>query len=323
MDELTAEQRMRLSRGIQQTRFWWLFHRCVPLCGKRYKNRPGLSYHYAHTHLASEEGDEAQDQDTRSPPNHRNENHRLLWDDTQAAVTVKEPHKYRDMQGHRQVAHTTCSHWGLLTLVLLLSFAPSPSAVSSTEPRAHPHICNFLIERINPCCPELPTQQSPGTPAVLLLLPEDSSPALLLLLPEDASLAVLPLFQRTHPLLSSCSSRGLIPCCSPAPPRGRIPCCPPAPPEDSSPAVLLLLPEDASPAVLLLLPEDASLAVLPLLQRTHPLLSSCSSQRTHPLLFSCSSQRTHPHHLSSMQKRNIDNAIYGCNEDCKSLKSNH
>ena len=42
----------------------------------RYKNRPGLSYHYAHTHLASEEGDEAQDQETRSPPNHRNENHR-------------------------------------------------------------------------------------------------------------------------------------------------------------------------------------------------------------------------------------------------------
>ncbi|XP_040598723.1 zinc finger protein DPF3 isoform X2 [Mesocricetus auratus] len=46
------------------------------ICGKRYKNRPGLSYHYAHTHLASEEGDEAQGQDTRSPPNHRNENHR-------------------------------------------------------------------------------------------------------------------------------------------------------------------------------------------------------------------------------------------------------
>ncbi|KAG5206862.1 hypothetical protein JEQ12_018435 [Ovis aries] len=48
---------------------------CI-VCGKRYKNRPGLSYHYAHTHLASEEGDEAQDQETRSPPNHRNENHR-------------------------------------------------------------------------------------------------------------------------------------------------------------------------------------------------------------------------------------------------------
>ncbi|XP_069738323.1 zinc finger protein neuro-d4 isoform X1 [Phaenicophaeus curvirostris] len=28
------------------------------MCGKRYKNRPGLSYHYTHTHLAEEEGDE-------------------------------------------------------------------------------------------------------------------------------------------------------------------------------------------------------------------------------------------------------------------------
>uniref|UniRef100_A0A4X2KVU3 PHD-type domain-containing protein n=1 Tax=Vombatus ursinus TaxID=29139 RepID=A0A4X2KVU3_VOMUR len=46
------------------------------VCGKRYKNRPGLSYHYAHTHLASEEGDEAREQETRSPPVHRNENHR-------------------------------------------------------------------------------------------------------------------------------------------------------------------------------------------------------------------------------------------------------
>ncbi|XP_039407863.1 zinc finger protein DPF3 isoform X6 [Corvus cornix cornix] len=46
------------------------------ICGKRYKNRPGLSYHYAHTHLASEEGDEAREQETRSSPVHRNENHK-------------------------------------------------------------------------------------------------------------------------------------------------------------------------------------------------------------------------------------------------------
>ncbi|XP_060117360.1 zinc finger protein DPF3 isoform X4 [Heteronotia binoei] len=46
------------------------------ICGKRYKNRPGLSYHYAHTHLASEEGDDAQEQETRSSPVHRNENHK-------------------------------------------------------------------------------------------------------------------------------------------------------------------------------------------------------------------------------------------------------
>ncbi|KAF7251606.1 Zinc finger protein DPF3 [Varanus komodoensis] len=48
------------------------------ICGKRYKNRPGLSYHYAHTHLASEEGDDAREQETRSPPVHRNENHKRL-----------------------------------------------------------------------------------------------------------------------------------------------------------------------------------------------------------------------------------------------------
>lgn len=29
------------------------------ICGKRYKNRPGLSYHYTHTHLAEEEGEES------------------------------------------------------------------------------------------------------------------------------------------------------------------------------------------------------------------------------------------------------------------------
>uniref|UniRef100_A0A8C5AJI8 Double PHD fingers 2 n=1 Tax=Gadus morhua TaxID=8049 RepID=A0A8C5AJI8_GADMO len=29
------------------------------ICGKRYKNRPGLSYHYAHSHLAQEEGEDA------------------------------------------------------------------------------------------------------------------------------------------------------------------------------------------------------------------------------------------------------------------------
>ncbi|KAE8587256.1 hypothetical protein XENTR_v10021910 [Xenopus tropicalis] len=47
------------------------------ICGKRYKNRPGLSYHYAHTHLADEEGTDCRDQDTRSPSSPsaiRNEN---------------------------------------------------------------------------------------------------------------------------------------------------------------------------------------------------------------------------------------------------------
>uniref|UniRef100_A0A8C4WUG6 D4, zinc and double PHD fingers family 1 n=2 Tax=Eptatretus burgeri TaxID=7764 RepID=A0A8C4WUG6_EPTBU len=38
------------------------------ICGKRYKNRPGLSYHYAHTHLTEEEGmDDDADSEPRTP----------------------------------------------------------------------------------------------------------------------------------------------------------------------------------------------------------------------------------------------------------------
>lgn len=37
------------------------------VCGKRYKNRPGLSYHYAHSHLAEEEGEEKDDMDMSEP----------------------------------------------------------------------------------------------------------------------------------------------------------------------------------------------------------------------------------------------------------------
>lgn len=40
------------------------------VCGKRYKNRPGLSYHYAHSHLADEEGEEKEEAElhTSTPP---------------------------------------------------------------------------------------------------------------------------------------------------------------------------------------------------------------------------------------------------------------
>ncbi|XP_063058788.1 zinc finger protein ubi-d4 isoform X3 [Engraulis encrasicolus] len=40
------------------------------ICGKRYKNRPGLSYHYAHSHLAEEEGQDKEEEEppTRTPP---------------------------------------------------------------------------------------------------------------------------------------------------------------------------------------------------------------------------------------------------------------
>uniref|UniRef100_A0A8C6T2I9 D4, zinc and double PHD fingers family 1 n=1 Tax=Neogobius melanostomus TaxID=47308 RepID=A0A8C6T2I9_9GOBI len=44
------------------------------ICGKRYKNRPGLSYHYTHTHLADEEGEEEPERHTL--PFQRKNNHK-------------------------------------------------------------------------------------------------------------------------------------------------------------------------------------------------------------------------------------------------------
>ncbi|XP_072405584.1 zinc finger protein neuro-d4 isoform X3 [Chiloscyllium punctatum] len=44
------------------------------ICGKRYKNRPGLSYHYTHTHLAEEEGEDEPERHTL--PFHRKNNHK-------------------------------------------------------------------------------------------------------------------------------------------------------------------------------------------------------------------------------------------------------
>uniref|UniRef100_A0A8C8M727 PHD-type domain-containing protein n=1 Tax=Oncorhynchus tshawytscha TaxID=74940 RepID=A0A8C8M727_ONCTS len=37
------------------------------VCGKRYKNRPGLSYHYAHSHLAEEEGGDKEEPEVHTP----------------------------------------------------------------------------------------------------------------------------------------------------------------------------------------------------------------------------------------------------------------
>ncbi|MEQ2283821.1 Zinc finger protein dpf3 [Ameca splendens] len=46
------------------------------VCGKRYKNRPGLSYHYTHTHLAEEEGEEEKDAEMAPPSPHSSDNHK-------------------------------------------------------------------------------------------------------------------------------------------------------------------------------------------------------------------------------------------------------
>ncbi|XP_042705632.1 zinc finger protein ubi-d4 isoform X4 [Chrysemys picta bellii] len=43
------------------------------VCGKRYKNRPGLSYHYAHSHLAEEEGEDKEDSQPPTPVSQRSE----------------------------------------------------------------------------------------------------------------------------------------------------------------------------------------------------------------------------------------------------------
>uniref|UniRef100_A0AAY4E025 D4, zinc and double PHD fingers family 2 n=1 Tax=Denticeps clupeoides TaxID=299321 RepID=A0AAY4E025_9TELE len=37
------------------------------ICGKRYKNRPGLSYHYTHSHLADEEGEDKEEAEIHIP----------------------------------------------------------------------------------------------------------------------------------------------------------------------------------------------------------------------------------------------------------------
>uniref|UniRef100_A0A8C9PI46 Zinc finger protein ubi-d4 n=1 Tax=Spermophilus dauricus TaxID=99837 RepID=A0A8C9PI46_SPEDA len=43
------------------------------ICGKRYKNRPGLSYHHAHSHLAEEEGEDKEDSQPPTPVSQRSE----------------------------------------------------------------------------------------------------------------------------------------------------------------------------------------------------------------------------------------------------------
>ncbi|XP_017264772.1 zinc finger protein DPF3 isoform X2 [Kryptolebias marmoratus] len=46
------------------------------ICGKRYKNRPGLSYHYTHTHLAEEEGEEEKETEIVPPSPPSSDNHK-------------------------------------------------------------------------------------------------------------------------------------------------------------------------------------------------------------------------------------------------------
>ncbi|XP_018583197.1 zinc finger protein DPF3 isoform X2 [Scleropages formosus] len=64
------------------------------ICGKRYKNRPGLSYHYTHTHLADEEGEEDRDSEpSQSPPTYRSDSHKPAQKGPDGAVI---PNNYCD-----------------------------------------------------------------------------------------------------------------------------------------------------------------------------------------------------------------------------------
>lgn len=58
---------VRISRHHCNTFVWPCV--CVSVCGKRYKNRPGLSYHYTHSHLAEEEGEDREE--IEAPPTPR------------------------------------------------------------------------------------------------------------------------------------------------------------------------------------------------------------------------------------------------------------
>uniref|UniRef100_H3DA17 Double PHD fingers 1 n=1 Tax=Tetraodon nigroviridis TaxID=99883 RepID=H3DA17_TETNG len=64
------------------------------ICGKRYKNRPGLSYHYTHTHLADEEGEE--DSERHTLPFQRKNNHKrfckhIVWNKYRSGASKKAP----------------------------------------------------------------------------------------------------------------------------------------------------------------------------------------------------------------------------------------
>lgn len=56
---------MRLSQFLPVVMLFSLI--LMTVCGKRYKNRPGLSYHYAHSHLAEEEGEDKEEMEPSEP----------------------------------------------------------------------------------------------------------------------------------------------------------------------------------------------------------------------------------------------------------------
>lgn len=51
----------------------------LAVCGKRYKNRPGLSYHYTHSHLAEEEGEDKEEPEVHTPTPPQPEEPKSKW----------------------------------------------------------------------------------------------------------------------------------------------------------------------------------------------------------------------------------------------------
>ncbi|XP_036404819.1 zinc finger protein ubi-d4-like [Megalops cyprinoides] len=83
------------------------------ICGKRYKNRPGLSYHYAHSHLADEEGEEKEEAELHGPVTPHPEEHKTP---KKGPDGLALPNNYCDFcLGDSKINHKTGQSEGLVS----------------------------------------------------------------------------------------------------------------------------------------------------------------------------------------------------------------
>nr|DBA20799.1 TPA: hypothetical protein GDO54_017542 [Pyxicephalus adspersus] len=76
------------------------------ICGKRYKNRPGLSYHYTHTHLAEEEGEE--NAERYLIPFHRKNNHKHFYKELNWVPEMQPRHTVKKAPDGSVIANGYC-----------------------------------------------------------------------------------------------------------------------------------------------------------------------------------------------------------------------
>ncbi|XP_077141655.1 zinc finger protein neuro-d4 isoform X3 [Ranitomeya variabilis] len=76
------------------------------ICGKRYKNRPGLSYHYTHTHLAEEEGEE--NAERYLIPFHRKNNHKHFYRELNWVPEMQPRHTVKKAPDGSVIANGYC-----------------------------------------------------------------------------------------------------------------------------------------------------------------------------------------------------------------------